>query len=274
VSQRVDFSANASIYDRRHGTILALEAARELAQRGGLRPGCRVLEVGAGTGRVAIAFAGIGYETVAFDSALSMLNELRRKASESQIHIVAGEGARLPFAEGHFDAVILARVLYLMVDWQTVLRQTSDVLKPGGCLFHEWGNGQADEPWVQIREQARTLFQHAGVDQPFHPGARSEAEVGAFLAELGFDRRDEFKVGPGPVMTLRDFVGRIVSGEMSYIWHVPKQVQESCLPRLSKWCEGNFDMERSVAIPREFYWTIHRKRQPLSSANPVTPGPF
>jgi hypothetical protein len=34
VTQRVDFSANASNYDRRHGTVLALDIARELASMG------------------------------------------------------------------------------------------------------------------------------------------------------------------------------------------------------------------------------------------------
>lgn len=49
-------------------------------------------------GRVAIAFAAIGYKPVAFDSALPMLSELRRKAPDSRIHAVAGEGTRALFA--------------------------------------------------------------------------------------------------------------------------------------------------------------------------------
>ena len=65
--------------------------------------------------------------------------------------------------------------------WQMVLRHACDVLKPGGGLFHEWGNGEADEEWVQIRERARTLFEKAGVENPFRLGARAEAEIDDFL---------------------------------------------------------------------------------------------
>jgi ubiquinone/menaquinone biosynthesis C-methylase UbiE len=72
---------------------------------------------------------------VALDPALSMLNELRRKAAEGRVEAVVGEGARLPFAGERFDAVILARVVYLMSDWQAVLRQSYDVLKTGGACF-------------------------------------------------------------------------------------------------------------------------------------------
>jgi hypothetical protein len=60
-------------------------------------------------------------------------------------------------------------------------------------------------------------------------------------------------------MTLRDFVGRIASGEFSYTWSVPKDVQESCLPLLRKWCEDTFDLDQSVSIPRELRWTIYGK---------------
>ena len=52
MSERVDFSANAPVYDRRHGAALAPEVARSLALEAALTRGARVLDVGAGPGRV------------------------------------------------------------------------------------------------------------------------------------------------------------------------------------------------------------------------------
>jgi SAM-dependent methyltransferase len=260
VTQRVDFSCNASIYDRRHGAILALDIARKLVSIGELPPGGSVLDIGAGTGRVAIAFAILGYKTVALEPALPMLNELRHKTIEGKVYAVAGEAERLPFRAGSFDAVILARVLYLMTDWHAVLQQACDVLKPNGTLLHEWGNGESDEEWVQIREKARSLFEEAGVKNPFHPGARSEQEANDFLVGLDFQCVRELRTGPGSSMTLREFVEKIVTGEFSYIWNIPKAVQESCLPRLKHWAEGTFPLDHSVPMPREIRWTIYRKR--------------
>jgi SAM-dependent methyltransferase len=260
VDQRVDFSANASVYDRRHGAVLPLDVARELAESGLLEPGARILDVGAGTGRVAIAFAGLGYQVAALDPAVPMLNELRAKARGCPVQLLAGEGARLPFARGRFDAVIAARILYLMPDWKAVLREVYDVLKPGGCLFHEWGNGQAGEAWVRIREKLRALFQDAGVETPFHPGARSEAEVDAVLLRLGFVRSKRLPIGPGPDMTLLDFVGRVTAGEFSYVWNIPAHVRESCIPLLNKWCERTFDLQQSFPMPGELEWTTYRKQ--------------
>jgi SAM-dependent methyltransferase len=259
MGQRVDFSANASVYDRRHGAVLPRDVARELADSAGLEPEARVLDVGAGTGRVAIAFAGMGYQVTALDPASRMLNELRVKARECSVQLVTGEGARLPFARSSFDAVILARILYLMPDWKTVLREAYEVLKPGGCVFHEWGNGQANEAWVQVREMLRALFQNAGVEAPFHPGARFEAEVEAVLIGLGFVRSKKLPIGPGPNMTLHDFLGRVAAGEFSYIWNIPTHVQESCIALLNKWCQETFDLQQPFPMPRELEWTSYRR---------------
>ena len=125
--------------------------------------------------------------------------------------------------------------------------------------MHEWGNGQADEEWVQIREKARTLFEEAGVSSPFHPGVRSEREVDEALKVAGFVRSADLRIGPGPTLTLAEFLRRLLDGELSYIWNVPKTVQEQCLPRLKAWAEQRFDLERSIPMPRELCWTVYRK---------------
>ncbi|MBY0495698.1 MAG: methyltransferase domain-containing protein [Cyanobacteria bacterium] len=260
MTERVDFSSNATIYDRRHGAILAPEVARALAALAALESGSRVLDIGAGTGRVATAFASFGCRVVALEPAVKMLGELQRKVAGQPVRVVAGEGARLPFPRSFFDAVVLARVLYVMADWQAVLREAHDALKPGGYILHEWGNGDARETWVHVRERLRTLFQEAGVEHPFHPGARTEADVDAHLEHLGVIRSAVLPGGPGPSLTLRQFVERIVSGEFSYVWNVPSAVRERCLMQLSQWCDHTFDPEQSFPMPRELQWTIFRKK--------------
>jgi hypothetical protein len=147
----------------------------------------------------------------------------------------------------------------LTADWRGVLREAHRVLAVGGRLLHEWGNGQADEEWVQIREKARALFEEAGVSTPFHPGVRSEREVDEALKVLGFVRSADLPIGPGATLTLAEFLRRLIDGEFSYIWNVPKTVQEQCLPRLKAWSEQSFDLERSISMPKELRWTVYGK---------------
>ena len=66
-------------------------------------------------------------------------------------------------------------------------------------------------------------------------------------------------VGPGPRLALRDFVDRIVTGELSYTWSVPKEIQEHCLPMLKTWCEQTFDLGQTFSMPKNLYWTVYQK---------------
>jgi hypothetical protein len=150
---------------------------------------------------------------------------------------------------------VLARLLYLVADWRGLLQESKYVLKRGGTLFHEWGNGDASEPWVQVREKARSLFEEAGIAAPFHPGARSEAEVDSCLRNLGFLRKTEIEAGAGPAITLAEFLKQ--GGEFSYIWNVPKDVQAVCLPRLRNWCECQFDLHQPATMPAELHWVAY-----------------
>jgi len=257
VTRRVDFSQNAKAYDDRHGAVLDADVVDRIALAAGLPPDAAVVDVGAGTGRVAIAMAITGRRVIAVDPARPMLDTLRSKAKELSVCVVVGEGARLPFPAACADAVVLARTMYLMPDWREVIDEALRVLKPGGRVLHEWGNGSADEDWVKIREKLRWLFEATGVETPFHPGARSEEEVHRLLIERGASHLEDVHVGGGTTMTLGDFVRRIVAGEFSYTWEVPADVRPPCLSELERWARASFDLDRPAVIPRDVNWTIY-----------------
>jgi ubiquinone/menaquinone biosynthesis C-methylase UbiE len=257
VPDRVDFSRNVTVYDRRHGAFLPADAARELARLAGLRPDSRVLELGAGTGRVALPLAEAGCRVIGLDISHAMLVSLRGKTSAVRVPVVVGDGAQLPIPNAGCDAVVVARLLYLVPDWRRLLDEARRVLKPGGCLLHEWGNGAGSEEWVQIRERARALFEQAGIAEPFHPGARNVTDVDAHLLEHGFETHAVRQFDADVTMTLRQFLDRIVSGECSYTWKVPTNVRQRSLCELVAWAVRTFDLSHVIANP--VVWRIHCK---------------
>jgi SAM-dependent methyltransferase len=135
VPQRVDFSDNSLIYDRRHGALISDQLSEALGNR--LAPGSRIVDIGAGTGRVSVALAAKGFRMVALDPAIPMLQKIRQKSVAGSVH-VAAEGTRLPLGGNSADAVALARLLYLVPDWRALLRESMRILRRGGILLHEW----------------------------------------------------------------------------------------------------------------------------------------
>lgn len=94
------------------------------------RPGERVLDLAAGTGTSSLPFVADGAYTVSCDFSLGMLREGRKR--HPQLPFVAGDGTRLPFPDGTFDAVTNSFGLRNIQDVDVALKELLRVTKPGG----------------------------------------------------------------------------------------------------------------------------------------------
>ena len=112
-------------------------------------PGGRVLDVGSGTGHVAIKLARTGrFERVyAADISSAMLAKARASAAAHgcRIETVETDMVRLPFEDASLDLVVGCAVLHHLPDPAGFLAEVRRVLKPGApCVFigdpSKWGN--------------------------------------------------------------------------------------------------------------------------------------
>jgi demethylmenaquinone methyltransferase/2-methoxy-6-polyprenyl-1,4-benzoquinol methylase len=96
------------------------------------KPGERVLDLAAGTGTSSQPFADRGAEVVPCDFSQGMLRVGKR--AKPHLPFTAGDGTRLPFADGTFDAVTISFGLRNIVDPDAGLREMRRVTRPGGRL--------------------------------------------------------------------------------------------------------------------------------------------
>jgi ubiquinone/menaquinone biosynthesis C-methylase UbiE len=87
--------------------------------------GQRILDVGTGTGRAAIALARRGAIVTAVDASAEMLHVAERRAREAaaSVTFVRGDAHALDFDDRSFDAVVCLRVLMHTPDWQGSLKE-------------------------------------------------------------------------------------------------------------------------------------------------------
>ncbi len=142
--------SNALLYDyeyrrRRADVVFYRELARKRLGEGG-----RILELGAGSGRVTIPLARAGHEVVAVDSSKPMLEKLRARVAAlprsvaKRISVVEGDlraftaGGATKATPGKFPLVIavfnVLEHLYTRVELDACLRRVVEHLAPGGAF--------------------------------------------------------------------------------------------------------------------------------------------
>src|ERR1700754_696690 len=93
----------------------------------------RLLDLGAGTGRIGIPFITARDDYVGVDLSFGMLSEFKRRAAGGA-RLVQADGERLPFADASFDAILLIQVFGGMRGWRRLLVEARRVLRGAGVL--------------------------------------------------------------------------------------------------------------------------------------------
>lgn len=104
---------------------------RQSLARLGLRPGQRLLLVGAGTGDD-LPYVPAGVRTVATDLTPAMLERARPKGGEARLAVM--DGHRLGVKADAFDAAALHLILAVIPDPAACLRETAKAVRPGGRI--------------------------------------------------------------------------------------------------------------------------------------------
>lgn len=132
------FDARAAAWDTPQRVARASAASAAIRSAVRFPPGCRAIEIGAGTGLVGLALLDQLGELVLADTSEGMLAEARRKIAERDLHNVRAIHfdlvADLLPDGAPFDAAISQLVLHHIEDTAAGLAGFKRLLAPGGLL--------------------------------------------------------------------------------------------------------------------------------------------
>jgi SAM-dependent methyltransferase len=128
------------------------------ALAGARRTPVRVLDLGAGTGKLTGGLRSLGLEVIAVEPDTGMLGELTRRFPA--VPAVAGTAERLPLAGATVDAVLAGQAFH----WfrlDPALTEIARVLRPGGVFAALWNYDDERVEWVgQLDKLAHTSASH------------------------------------------------------------------------------------------------------------------
>lgn len=170
----------------------------DLAERIALRKllparGRRIIEIGAGFGRLVDLYAGYD-QVILLDYAKSGLREAQGRLGRSERYIyIAADLYHLPLAPRVCDTAVTVRVLHHVADVPAALRGIAEILRPGGAYVLEYANKRNLKAIVRhaLRRQdwspfAPEPYEFARLNFDFHPTWMAQALQGAgFTVDAG-----------------------------------------------------------------------------------------
>lgn len=157
-------------------------------------PGWRWADIGCGNGAFTelLLQRTLPAEVQAIDPSEAQLAYARRRAAAAGAVFHRGDAMALPFETAHFDAAVMALVLFFLPDPARGIAEMMRVVRPGGLVAaYLWdvpGGGLAIEP-------VRVALREAGIEPAAPPSAAisampalREAFTGAGLAQVATQR--------------------------------------------------------------------------------------
>jgi SAM-dependent methyltransferase len=107
--------------------------------------GLRVLDLGAGTGKLTALLTALGLDVTAVEPDAAMLAELRRLVPSARAR--HGPAEAIPLPDGSVDAVLCGQSMHWF-DMSRALPEIARVLVPGGALGAMWNADDDRIEWV------------------------------------------------------------------------------------------------------------------------------
>ena len=132
------FGAAAEVYDRSRPSY-PVEAVRWALPAGAQR----VLDLGAGMGKLTAVLLDLGLDVVAVEPSEPMRARIPRRAE-----VLEGSAERIPLPDAAVDAVLVGQAFHWF-DLDRALPEIARVLRPGGTLGVLWNERDESVGWVR-----------------------------------------------------------------------------------------------------------------------------
>jgi SAM-dependent methyltransferase len=136
------FGAAAAAYAEHRPDYAEAAVRWALAPAG---PAPRVLDLGAGTGKLTATLVSLGAGVIAVEPDPAMLAELRRALPG--VRSLSGRAEAIPLPDASVDAVVAGQAMHWF-DMSLAAPEIARVLVPGGVLAGLWNTDDDREEWV------------------------------------------------------------------------------------------------------------------------------
>jgi len=194
------------------------------------------LEIGVGTGRIALPLQAGGTDMVGLDLSQAMMQRLVQNAGgQAPFPLVSADASSLPFIDDSFGAALAVHVLHLIPAWRRTLEELGRVVRPSGALVIDIGR-QTQGPFRDLLAE----FAAAAKIPEAHRGVNDTAELDAALAGMGASLTGTEVIEEVRSATYARTIEALETGTYSITWAADQETRTEAANHTRRWAEDRF----------------------------------
>ncbi|HLB61893.1 MAG TPA: class I SAM-dependent methyltransferase [Actinomycetota bacterium] len=252
MTESVRFDRAVDYYDSTRGLSEgAVGAVSDLlvAELRGREP---VLEIGVGTGLIALPLAERGVRMAGVDISQPMLRKLLEK-SRDPFPVAVADATRLPFADGSFGGAIARHVFHLIRNWEGAVAELARVVRPGGIVLVHPGD------LTPIRWAAVDRFLEVAGGRPFAIGLdpRDTEALDRAMSRHGATGRALKSIPERLDDTVASFLDQMEVGYHSWTWDVDEETRRRAAQAARARVRERYGAPEELEEPLEIAWRAY-----------------
>ena len=229
------------------------------------------LEIGVGTGRIALPLASEGVRIIGVDISREMLRRLVLNMDDatSPVAVAVADATRLPFPDHTFASAIASHVFHLIPDWTGAIAELVRVVRPAGVVLASRGR-RSDTGWAhQVSER---FFVEAG-NPAWPPGASTIELVDQHMHSLGVGVRELPELSVPGLGSINELLANLEAGYWSACWKLDEPSRIRAAQAVRKWAGADLgDLDAARPTRESSVWrtyTMPGSKKGAAAGTPV-----
>lgn len=223
-----------------------------------LPAGGRCLEIGVGTGRIALPLLDRGIQIVGVDISLEMVRRYVAKARPRTVEVAIADATRLPFASRTFTSAIASHVLHLIPEWKAALDELVRVLVPGGVLLAS----RSADPRAEWQNVVRRRFYIEAGDPSWPPGLSRIDELDREMSARHASVRKLDDVSNDAASSIAEVLEMLEKGIYAACWAIDAETRVRAAAATREWAARELgDIHERRRTTSSSDWRAYRLRE-------------
>ena len=194
------------------------------------------LEIGVGTGRMALPLWEEGTAMIGLDLSRPMMRRLIANAGgRMPFPLLVGNAEALPFEDDSLAGGLAVHVFHLIPEWRVAARELVRVVRPGGALVIDIGR-QTRGPFRDLLAE----FARAAAIEQDHRGVNEPVELDETMSELGCSPEGLEVFIESRSATYNNTIAALEEGTYSITWSADESTRKGAAEQTRRWAEDRY----------------------------------